>query len=373
MARIVTIYNDWPRAFVPVDMSYIRWLKISEALARIGHDVDIATAEPAWRRPWWGRRDSIAMAPRLRRVPLAAVRWSDYDVVKTLFHIGFETLERFGGVTHPFIISKLGSVVAAEDMPGVYFYGATRERLASVQERISRTSAYVTLLSEQARDLWRRMYGANGRELLVPGAVDRELPPEGPDPYPSDSRPRCLFAGHVYFKPNQPEANRILVGKLNQLGARLNALGIRVYAVGPGDISALEPDNVAHLGVADYETAWQYIRHAHVGIVVAPGPFVHNNESTKIYHYLRAGLPVVSEAGFPNDHIVGEAGLGFVVPNGDMDAMAGRVADAIAADWNRTRAMDYIVSHHTWDSRARVYDPIITQRARRPAPQTSPA
>ena len=145
MARIVTIYNDWPRPFVPVDMSYIRWIKISEALARNGHDVDIATAEPEWRRGWWRRRASVEMSRGLRRIPLAAVRWSDYDVVKTLFHIGFETLERFGGAEHPFVISKLGSVVGSEDMPGVYFYGATRERLASIQARISRTSTFVTL------------------------------------------------------------------------------------------------------------------------------------------------------------------------------------------------------------------------------------
>jgi len=120
---------------------------------------------------------------------------------------------------------------------------------------------------------------------------------------------------------------------------------------------------VTHLGVADYETAWNYIRHAHVGVVVAPGAFVHNNESTKIYHYLRAGLPVVSEAGFPNDHVVREAGLGHVVANDDIDEMARRVAEAAVADWDRQAAIDYILRHHTWDARAQVYEPVIASRA----------
>ena len=44
-------------------------------------------------------------------VPLNRIRWSDYDVVKTLFHVGFQTLADRGGGDHPFIISKLGSVV----------------------------------------------------------------------------------------------------------------------------------------------------------------------------------------------------------------------------------------------------------------------
>ncbi len=46
MARIVTIYDtNHKYGFDLVDMSYIRWVKISEALARLGHQVDIATNE----------------------------------------------------------------------------------------------------------------------------------------------------------------------------------------------------------------------------------------------------------------------------------------------------------------------------------------
>lgn len=362
MARIVTVYTAGRQAFAPVDMSYIRWLKISEALAGKGHQVDIATGESRWTRRWWRRAVPVAMGPNLRRVPLAGLRWDEYDVVKTLFHIGFETLEHFDGTRHPFVISKLGSVVAPQDMPGVYFYGNTRARLAGIQERISRTSHYVTLLSEQARELWRSLYGNRGRELLVPGGVDSALPPRGANPYPDDSRPRCLFAGHVYFKESQPEANRILVEKLNGLGQRLSARGIRLYMIGPGDLSQLDPAHVTHLGVVEYDAAWTYIQHADVGIVVAPGPFVHNNESTKIYHYLRAGLPVVSEAGFPNDGVVAEAGLGFVVANGDLDGMARRVAEAAQRSWDRATAVEYILRRHTWDARVDVYESIIADR-----------
>ena len=49
MAKIITVYVDVPRegdaqaaAWVPTDMSYIRWFKISEALANRGHEVDMA-------------------------------------------------------------------------------------------------------------------------------------------------------------------------------------------------------------------------------------------------------------------------------------------------------------------------------------------
>ena len=165
-------------------------------------------------------------------------------------------------------------------------------------------------------------------------------------------------ASGFYFLPNT-----ILIDKLNRLGERLTPRGVRLYMVGPGDISRLDRRHVTHLGVVSYDAAWDYIFHADVGVVVAPGPFVHNNESTKIYHYLRAGVPVVSEAGFPNDHVVVESRLGYVVPNGDVEAMAARVEDAANRQWDRAAAIDYVLRHHTWHARAAVYQPLITTRA----------
>ena len=140
MARIVTVYNTERRAADLNDMSYIRWFKMSDALARLGHRVDIATAEHKFSL----RKPVVEMAPNLRRVPLSRVAWDDYDVVKTLFHQGFTTLERHGGSSHRFIIAKLGSVVDKEDVAGIYFYGRRRRALYTVQERIAARSSFVT-------------------------------------------------------------------------------------------------------------------------------------------------------------------------------------------------------------------------------------
>jgi glycosyltransferase involved in cell wall biosynthesis len=131
--------------------------------------------------------------------------------------------------------------------------------------------------------------------------------------------------------------------------------------IGDGDVSRLDSDAVTYIGTVPYEEAWGYLRFAHVGVVVAAGAFMHNNESTKIYHYLRAGLPVVSEAGFPNDHVVRESGLGIVVANGDLDAMADRVVEATAKSWDRDSARQYVLAHHTWDRRADVYNALIAK------------
>src|SRR5207247_11000831 len=142
-------------------------------------------------------------------------------------------------------------------------------------------------------------------------------------------------------------------------GELLRGRGCRLYMIGVGDVSRLDPGCVTHLGFVSHEEAWTFFGHAHVGIVVSAGAFMHNNESSKIYHYLRAGLPVVSEAGFPNDFLVREAGLGEVVENGDMHAMAAALLAAGERGWAREHAIRYIVVHHTWDARVETNDRLI--------------
>ena len=341
-------------------MGIIRWLKISEALARRGHAVDIATNGTL---PPTMERAAAENGLRLRCVPLGDVCWSDYDVVKTLFHLGFQTLEKYGGDGHPFIISKLGSVVDSHDREGIYFYGAYREELYGVQERINATSRYVTVLSKSARDLWIELFGPKQNILLVPGAADREIPPLADDVFPPGDQARVLFAGNVYTRDYQGEANDVLIGKLNRLGELLRDHGCRLYMIGVGDVSRLDTECVTYLGFVSHDDAWNFFGHAHVGIVVSAGSFMHNNESTKIYHYLRAGLPVVSESGFPNDDVVRQSGLGFVVDSGDLVGMAQRVEDTARTTWDRATAVDYIIEHHTWDTRVEVYERLFRQHS----------
>jgi glycosyltransferase involved in cell wall biosynthesis len=355
MATIVTVYSDHMEEFRPVDMAYIRWLKISEALARRGHRVDIATNERKLRGGFFRKASAIQMAPNLRRISLRNVLWEDYDVVKTLFHFGFRTLRKFGGSSHPFIISKLGSVVAPTDQEGIHFYGRVRAELFRTQQEIYKTSRYVTLLTDPAKTLWESCFPPKGNTLLVPGAVDAEIPARGQNPFQTGAI-HCVFSGNVYGQTMQPKANAVLIEKLNQLGKYLAGDGARLYLIGPGDVSRLDRQYVDYLGEVPYDRSWDYLYFANVGVVLAPGKYLHNNESTKIYHYLRAGLPVVTESGFPNSHIVEEAKLGFVSPNGDMKAMAALVLQAAKTSWQHERAIEFVLAHHTWDVRVDVYE-----------------
>jgi hypothetical protein len=357
MSRIVTVFSPRLLSTPTVEASFIRWHRMAAALARLGHTVDIASAELRYRL----KRTPPTESGVPRIVPIHRVRWDEYDVVKVSFHAGFETLTRYGGGKHPFIISKLGSMVGPREMDGIYFYGKQREEMYRIQEEISRAARYVTLLTTAAIELWKECFGDRNELLLVPGATDAEIPAPGKNPYPADGHAPVVFSGNFYSaeRGSQPEAHQSIAGRLNSLGRALASRGGRLYVVGPGDKRSLDPEVVTWFGAVPYDASWDYLHFAKVGVVVSAGRFMHNNESTKIYSYLRAGLPIVSESGFPNDHIVRESGLGWVVPWGDSEHLADRVMKAVEHPWNRGAAVRYVLANHTWDRRALVYDALL--------------
>src|ERR1039458_8674287 len=121
--RIACVYlRDRCPNFSPSTMAEIRFFRMADALARRGHEVDIVL----------NRREGPQMlATRLREIPFKFVRWEHYHVVKTFFHRGFDSLVAEGGGDHPFIISKLGSVVGREETEGVHFHGSDRKSVVN--------------------------------------------------------------------------------------------------------------------------------------------------------------------------------------------------------------------------------------------------
>ena len=101
----------------------------------------------------------IQKGPNLRYVPYCRVDWSQYDIIKTLFH-GVDSLCSEGQENHPFIISKLGSVVGNHDgTQGVHFFDQERKELFETQKKIDQKAKYITILTESSKRLWEREFG----------------------------------------------------------------------------------------------------------------------------------------------------------------------------------------------------------------------
>ncbi|MGH7899782.1 MAG: hypothetical protein ACREQQ_17635 [Candidatus Binatia bacterium] len=337
------------------DMSEIRFVRMAEALARRGHEVDLILNR---------RAEPERIGPRLREVPTRFVRWEAYDVVKTFFHAGFESLVAEGGGDHPFIVSKLGSVVAAAETEGVHFYGEVRERLFAIQQAIAQKSRAVTVLTEENEACWRREHGPHVALLRVPTGVDAVIPPPGANPYErlGIERPVALFAGNLYSAEHQPEVNALWQDRLNRIGRLLMRRGLRLVAAGNGDADGLDPAAVLHVGRLAADEVWDWQRHARVGLVLAQGA-VQDNESSKLYYYLRTGLPVVCERPVPNAWLVGATGLGAIVDYGDVEALAEAAVELARRPPSPNGTARYMVEAHSWDARAAAYDEIFAQAA----------
>ncbi|MEO7117395.1 MAG: hypothetical protein ABIZ34_00325, partial [Candidatus Limnocylindrales bacterium] len=291
-ARIVSVHRADVLPGSPAAMDRIRFVRLSEALARQGHHVDMVLA---------GRDGATVVGPGLREIGSRDVDWDAYDLVITFFHRAIEALIAAGGGDHRFIVSDLGSVVGPEPSPGVYFFGPVRDELWAAQLEMVRRCRAVVILTEQSAALWRASHGPTPPIVLVPTGVDADIPPLGPNPYAAAgiTRPVVLFAGNLYANDRQGEVNLVWQDRLNRLGRALRTRGLELVAMGTGDIDRLDPSAVTHVGEVDYRDFWQWQRHAAVGVVLAHGP-VQDNESSKIYYELRAGLPVICERPVPN-------------------------------------------------------------------------
>ena len=212
---------------------------------------------------------------------------------------------------------------------------------------------------------------ASGRPvLLIPTGTEDILPPPGPNPYTARgiTEPVVLFAGNVYLRKHQAEVNLIWQDRLNRLGRSLRARGIRLVAMGSGEIDRLDPGAVTHVGQIDARDAWDWQRHAGAGVVLAHGE-VQDNESSKVYYYLRTALPVVCERPVPNAKLIEQMGCGRLVDLDDMEAMAAACADLIAHPPEARGLPERMVREHSWTGAP----PSTTRSWRRPWRNAQPA
>jgi hypothetical protein len=191
----------------------------------------------------------------------------------------------------------------------------------------------------------------------VPTGVDRAIPPPSRNPYSPSTEKIAVYIGNIYAHA-QRDVNVHWQLRFNALGRILKQRGVRLFFVGPGRTDHLDPAAVTPLGPVAYDKVWNYQYFADVGLVLAQGPVQHN-ESSKIYYYLRTGLPVVSERPVPNNYLIAESGCGLIAEYGDDRVLADMVEAAAWRDWDTQAAMQYTLQHHTWERRVAVYDEVL--------------
>jgi glycosyltransferase involved in cell wall biosynthesis len=270
-----------------------------------------------------------------------------FDVVKTCYHASIELAASYEGP----IVSRIVRVVD-ERFPERD--ERDRARLLRRQEMIRRRAARVVLNNSINVQRWNARYGGTPPAIIAPTGCPARIPPVGPNPYPSGEKP-ILFLGSV--------AGDRMLGMLNRAAellrgvARIHLVGLnkaRMYgATGSCELSPL----IVYHGELPEREVWDFVRHAALGLAFAASPHEFDNDISKIYTYLRGGLPVLSEERIVNNDLVRAVGWGLTFQFGDTADLREKALTLINAPprGDPAEVREYMAARHSWDRRVDIY------------------
>ncbi|MEE9295817.1 MAG: hypothetical protein V3W34_12770 [Phycisphaerae bacterium] len=326
-------------------MDLIRWTEMGRQLATSGWDVHLVTDQPAGVHDLQG----------LPVVDAAVASWEQYDAVKVCYQHSIDLVP-----PHPCIVVRMCRV-ADDERPARD--GIRRAEMLRQQQRISEIAHYVAFNDQENVRRWRAAYGDKQQALIVPTGCPESIPEVGHNPY-KPGRSVVLFCGSL-------TAPRF-VSILNSVSEALRSVAPdvdvhflgrnRLHVYGASD-QVLDSDLITIHPSVDVEESWQYMLHADVGLALAPSPDAFECELAKIYYYLRAGLPVVTESNVLNGSLIAETGHGGVARYDDVGDLADKIIAALRLAPRSSRVMRYMAATHTWRQRADVYVNALNSRA----------
>lgn len=276
--------------------------------------------------------------------PLAALQQGRaYNLVKTCYHFSIQLIGNYQGP----LVSRIVRVVD-ERLPERD--DAARRALLECQSLIQRRAGALILNNAENEERWHRLYGRRIPVAKIPTGCPAAIPPLRSNPYETGC-PVILFLGSL-------AAPRMVI-LLNDLAWRLrdrcrvHLIGSnKTHLYGGGRTCDLDSLIVDH-GELPEEEVWDYVGHAQVGVALAAGPELFDNDISKIYTYLRGGLPVLSEERIANNHLVIQTRYGSIFAYGDRADMAAKAAELLERSPTELRpsTMVFMAKEHSWERR----------------------
>lgn len=343
MNRIALCYSANPtRPIQGMDM--IRWVAMGHRFRRLGYKVKLVT----------DRRRGVDRLDRIHLTSVDRIDWSECDAIKVCYQASIDLVPQ-----HPHLIARMCRVVD-EEFPKRD--DGRRDEMMRQQAKIAEMAAIVAFNDEVNAQRWRERYGDKSQILIVPTGCPEELPEELHDPFPQDKR-IVLFMGSL--------TSHRFPGVLNALARRLRAVqpDVEVHFLGKnslqhyaGESEPLDPSVITIHEPVEESATWSYVLNADVGIGLAPSEHSFESELSKIYYYLRGGLPVVTESSVPNQGVIREVGHGEIAAYGDVDDLAHKTLLALKYTPRNATVMQHMIDHHSWRARAEVYDRALKAR-----------
>lgn len=337
--RIALAYRKSP--LLPRDgMDLIRWHSIAGALATMGHSVSLLGDV----------HQSGATRDNIHYAPLSGLATGEYDVIFVQTPSVIPMVPE-----HPFIVCRVGRV-ASEDAPS-RVGESLRHQMIGFQQEVAQRCRLVVVTTEENKERWVRFHGNQVACYVLPNGCPELIPAPPPRPLLDEQR------SVVYFGSISCER---FVRRLNTVAPLLQSRGMQLFYAGrdadepyKSGEDSLDLQHITTLGCFDHDEIWDYLQSAAVGIAFATGTELFDSEISKLYAYLRAGLPVVAESGIANQHLVEETGWGAVTEYGNASEMATAVEHWRDAGRNAAVAA-YMASTQSWSQRATELSAILT-------------
>ena len=341
--RIAIVYFADPLA-PRTGMDLIRWYELARELRRLGHFVDmISPVAP---------NSEIAPGFGIRNVA-NVLDWNVYDVVKTRSHTDILFVPE-----HQFIISRIGRVVDQERPSHQW---ALRDERIRCQGLVHSRAKAVVFTCKENIPRWRNLY-SNGPEcLVIPTGCPSQIPEPTRNPF--QTQRNVLFCGSL--------TSSRFVERLNKLGRALEKINAKLHFLGRNQLDTyreteedIDPQWVNSVGCLTEHDTWTYLYHADVGVTFARSTDVYDSDSSKLYYYLRAGLPAISEEHVASSYLLHETGYGAIAAYGDIDHMVQSIAAWIGRKDKAAQVQDFMVREHSWTVRAGALNDYIMSRRR---------
>jgi hypothetical protein len=327
-----------------VGMDIIRWFSLSRALAKRNYEVDMITVDG---------KDEKEIGRNLRIVPIKNARWQDYVAVKSCYQKTINFIPE-----HRLIISRLARVVDPDE--------TARDKKDAEDlfrwQNMTYENANIILVNDEINR--QRLLGIYKRKkdvFLLPTGCPSDFEISPTSPFKKD-KPIAVFLGSI--------SNEKIIESLNQIGFFLKKSGWILLVGGVNktkyycdEEKELDKRYCSYVGPLTYEESLSYMHYADVGLSVAPGPHIFENEISKIYYYLRVGLPTVSEERIPNNDLIETTKFGRIFPYSDYRRAAKLVLKVGSSNRKRDLSdsvIKYMLENHSWDVRAKYLDELIT-------------
>lgn len=333
--KVCVLFHENPFTRAP-GIDLVRLRAIAGGLIRRGIEAEVA-ASVQERGNW------------LDGIPVLPLRVLDkpgrYDLVKTCYH---QSIRYLGGHEGP-VVSRIVRVVD-EHLPKRD--DKTRQELMACQEIIAARAQAVAMNNTLNQDRWAARYGTVQKIVLTPTGCPASIPEPGQNPYPSGER-AILFLGSLASAHMAKMLNAAAFRFRGRAGVHL--LGLNKTGLYGKEI-ALDPNIVCHPPRLE-EEIWDFIRFADFGLALATANLAFDNDVSKVYNYLRGGLPVLCEEPILQTELVKETGLGAAFPFGSEEAMEKKGHGLLDKPWKdkREATMKFMAREHSWDNRVETY------------------